>query len=65
MYDIQTIIKEIIGEYKPITFVSEYGQDVVANGLAGVDWSYLFSGILLILAFYSVFRILGIIFSRW
>lgn len=59
-------ISSILGEYTPVTYEAVYGigsdvvrYNVVPPGLAGVDWLYVLSGVLFIVAVYSVFKILG------
>lgn len=58
----------ILGTYTPVTYQvikvidgQEIVEDVVAQGLAGVDWQYVLCGLLLLLTIYSVFRLLGIL----
>lgn len=61
-------LSSILGEYEPVTYNvyrisgdTEIYDQVVATGLAGVDWQYIICGILLIVTIYSVFRLLGIL----
>ncbi len=73
---IQTIrdwLASVLGEYTPITYeVTQYAADpdlgliqiqdeVVASGLAGVDWEYIATAALLLIAIWSVFRLLGVL----
>lgn len=63
MYD---YLQSILGTYTPPTYetyVSVDGVstliDVIPDGLAGVDWLYVLSGVAFILCIYCVFRLLG------
>lgn len=70
---IRSWLASILGEYTPVTYeVSQYVSDpnlgyielrdeVVASGLAGVDWEYIATAALLLIAIWSVFRLLGIL----
>lgn len=52
----------VLGTYNPVTYETVVGDqtvEVVAYGLAGVDWSYVFSGILFVLSIYCVLRAIG------
>lgn len=61
---IKATLAQILGTYEPVlTDVLDaegavIGR-VVAQGVAGVDWLYVASAIMLALAVYSVFRIVG------
>lgn len=65
-------LESILGRYTPVTYtqteviattnsdipiVNEF--EVVASGLAGVDWLYVFSGVAFLIVIYSIFRVLG------
>lgn len=42
------------------TYVPVMASDgTIPSGLAGVDWSYVFAGLLLCIVVWSVFKILG------
>lgn len=77
-------LESILGTYEPVTYtVKTIVPDVinggaisqtytkVADGLAGLDWSYIFTALLLLVTIYSVFRLLGVLLqslsggSRW
>lgn len=72
---IQTLrdwIASILGNYEPVTYtvrligvdgVSAGSYTEVASGLAGVDWEYLTTAALLLIAVWSVFRLLGVLLS--
>lgn len=83
---IRAWLESILGTYEPITYtvkdaVSYGGGDAmayheftyskVADGLAGLDWSYIFTALLLLVTIYSVFRLLGVLLqalsggTRW
>lgn len=63
-------LASILGEYTPVTYtvrlISADGTasgsyTEVASGLAGVDWEYLATAALLLIAVWSVFRLLGVL----
>lgn len=63
-------VASILGEYTPVTsLVDKYDSEgtligterIVANGLAGVDWEYLITAALLLIAIWSIFRLLGVL----
>lgn len=70
---IQTIrdwIESILGTYTPISYtqtiidadgVTRASNSVIPNGVAGLDWSYIVTACLLLVAIYSAFRIMGIL----
>lgn len=65
-------LASILGTYSPVTYqvtemcynpsiedIEEITYSVVPNGLAGVDWLYILSGLLFIVVVWSVFKLLG------
>lgn len=77
-------LESILGTYEPVTYTEKIMQvspitgesittsfERVADGLAGLDWSYIFTALLLLVTIYSVFRLLGVLLqslsggSRW
>lgn len=66
-------LASILGEYTPITYevtnyatdpdfgIIQFNDEVVASGLAGVDWEYIATAALLLISIWSVFRLLGIL----
>lgn len=56
------IIENIIGVYQPITQEID-GVVTVASGAAGVDWSYVLGGLLLVVFVYAVLRVIGGVIS--
>lgn len=72
---IQTLrewIASILGTYEPITYTvrlvamdgtSAGSYTEVASGLAGIDWEYIATAALLLIAVWSVFRLLGVLLS--
>lgn len=83
---IRAWLESILGEYEPITYIvkgsvaystmeggafHDFQYEKVADGLAGLDWSYIFTALLLLVTVYSVFRLLGVLLqslsggSRW
>lgn len=60
---LKTVFDDIIGQYVPVTYTS-YTSDgtevmVIPDGVAGVDWSYILSGILIVVCIYGLVRIIG------
>lgn len=52
----------VLGEYSPVVFetvVDGASVSVIPSGLAGVDWLYVLTGVLLIVCVWSVFKLLG------
>lgn len=77
---IRAWLESILGEYEPVTYlvkdaVSYGGGDAmayhefsyikVADGLAGLDWSYIVTALLLLVVIYSVFRLLGVLLQAF
>lgn len=75
---IQTLrewIASILGTYEPVTYnVTQMANDpdiglvqvvdhYVAKGLAGLDWEYVVTALVLVITIYSVFRLMGILLS--
>ena len=73
---IQTIrdwLSSILGTYEPVTYTVKLlvpdamggtattSYTEVASGLAGVDWEYIATAALLLIAVWSVFRLLGVL----
>lgn len=59
-------LQSILGNYNPVTYTTyEYVNEVITpievipNGVAGVDWLYILSGLAFLIVIYSVFRVLG------
>lgn len=73
---IQTIkdwIASVLGTYTPVTYTVRLiaadgttggSYQAVAEGLAGVDWEYIFTALFLLVVVYSVFRLLGVLLSH-
>lgn len=58
------LMQSIFGAYTPITYtevVDGVSTEYIASGLAGVDWTYIGEIFLFGIAFYSFFRLLGVI----
>lgn len=62
------LIISLFGEYSPVTYTVTNSDgttsDVIASGLAGVDWQWVLGALVFLIAFYSLFRIIGLIFKR-
>lgn len=57
------IILNIFGSYSPVTYELD-GVEVVADGLAGVDWPYVLGVVLFGIVLYSVLRIIGVFLKK-
>ena len=56
------VITQIIGTYTPITYTTYIGENevsVIPDGLAGVDFGFVISGLMLIVCIYGIIRIIG------
>lgn len=71
----KAMIVDLFGRYTPVTY-SEYFvytaadgtviqdvNEVVASGLAGVDWPWVAGVFLFAIVLYSLFRLLGVFFK--
>lgn len=69
------MIIDLFGSYQPVTY-TEYisyttadgatmwdSYEVVASGLAGVDWPWVAGVFLFAIVLYSLFRLLGVFFK--
>lgn len=52
-------LTDILGSYSPVTYTDSNGIDIVASGLAGLDWEYIFTGVLFCITVWCVLKILG------
>ncbi len=68
----KNLIIELFGEYTPVSYMENVYdaageivnmQEVVASGVAGVDWPWLVGVLLFALVLYSLFRLLGVFFK--
>lgn len=57
-------IDSILGTYTPMGFLNDDGTYTALSGLAGLDWSYIFTGVLFCIVVYSFFKIIGGIICR-
>lgn len=59
-------LENLVGTYEPVTSVYDVANDVrvVAQGAAGVDWPWVASAALLIVAVWCIFALVGAIFGR-
>lgn len=48
----------LLGTYQPVTYTVD-GVSYVAQGLAGVDWLYVFTGFAFLLCVFCLFKALG------
>lgn len=61
---IRDFLISVLGSYEPVTYqvydaAADAYVDVVANGLAGVDWLYVGSLFLLVVVIYCVLKCIG------
>lgn len=71
-------LTSILGTYEPVTYLvkgctayggmdggnyHEFTYTKVADGLAGLDWEYVVTALVLVITIYSVFRLMGILLS--
>lgn len=56
---IKDLVSDVLGTYTPVTV-----DGVLVGGVAGIDWPYIFSGLLFVLLIYSLVRIVGAIICR-
>lgn len=54
------LILSLFGPYEPVTMIQD-GVEVVASGLAGVDWPWLMGACMFAIVLYSFFRLVGVI----
>lgn len=53
-------VESILGTYCPSFLTSsEDGSLIALHGLAGLDWSYIFTGVLFCIVVASFFKIIG------
>lgn len=65
MNTLKEIINIFVGEYVPITYTDVDNVSRVANGLAGIDFAWICGAFLLLIGVYSIFRIIGLIISKF
>lgn len=65
MNTLKEILNIFVGSYEPITYVTSDGLTVIPSGLAGVDFGWIFGALLVILGVYSIFRVIGIVISKF
>lgn len=61
--NLRSFMEWLFGAYTPVTYQSASGFDIIPDGLAGVDMSYVASVLLFSIVLYSLFRLLGGIFK--
>lgn len=62
------LLESIFGTYSPVLtdVYNDAGEvigEVVASGMAGVDWPYLSGVLIFCITLYSLFRIVGVFFK--
>lgn len=62
---LRDLLVNLIGEYSPPVYYDAVSDlEVIPSGMAGVDWPWVLSAVLLIFVIYSVFRIVRCLYSR-
>lgn len=75
MDNFKSFLLSMFGSYEPVSYtVSNTVQvgeevytdvyDVIANGLAGVDWPWVMGALCFVICLYSFFRIVGMVLGR-
>lgn len=60
---LKNLLTDLIGTYNPVSYY--VGEDeIIAPGMAGVDWQWVASAALFILVIYSLFRIIRALVAR-
>lgn len=63
MQNLRDLVESVLGTYTPNT-VTVNGEIVPLQGLAGVDFAYIFTGAILVIAVFCTFKILGSFISK-
>lgn len=61
--ELRSFIESILGTYTPRTITVD-GVIVPLQGIASLDWSYLFTAFILLIAVYCVFRAFMSVIAR-
>lgn len=56
-------LTEIIGEYTPNVYTVGEDVEIIASGMAGVDWTWIMSAILLVVGVFCAFKLVGVFFG--
>lgn len=62
--NMKDLIISLFGSYEPVVYQNLDGVDVVASGMAGVDWVFLSGVVLFGITLYCVFRAIGGVFKK-
>lgn len=54
----RTFLESILGNYTPRTVVVD-GVTVALQGVASLDWSYIFTALIFTICVFCIFKILG------
>lgn len=58
------LLRDIFGTYTPITYVTENGETIIPSGISGVNIEYIVGVAIFLIAFYSLFRIIGALITK-
>lgn len=55
------LVITLFGAYTPVMTTTAEGVEVVASGVAGVDWPWLVGAVLFAIVLWSFFRLVGVL----
>lgn len=58
----RSLIVSIFGTYTPVTY-SANGVDIIPDGLAGCDWTYIAGVVLFAITLFLVLKLVGCLFK--
>lgn len=64
MNTLQEILEIFVGEYRAVTYSAD-GLEIIPDGFAGLDIPWIFGALIFFIGIYSIFRIIGIIISKF
>lgn len=75
MDNFKSFLLSMFGSYEPVSYtvfetvlvgeeVYTDSYEVIASGLAGVDWPWVIGALCFVICLYSFFRILGMVLGR-
>lgn len=59
VYTIRDCLIAIMGEYAPLEYIDDEGIYRAYEGIASLDWSYIFACVILVVFLYCILRIVG------
>lgn len=64
MSSLKEILEIFVGQYRAVTYSSD-GLEIIPDGFSGLDVPWICGAFLLLLGVYSIFRIIGLIVSKF